>query len=408
MAPEVKRNLEAASVSFESFVWAPSGRALYFEGASFETSFPGTERGVRNLWKVTVDPDTLRWIAGPERLTISPGQQTDLALSRDGKRLAVAAREESTRIWSFPFDAATGRVVGQGQPVTAAGKDAAYPDLTPDGRKLVFVASRAGREELWEKSLVDGGKTLLAAEYEFNFPRWSRDGKRLACRLRRLDDPESRIILMPAGGGREEPLTSPAFLGGPHSLAETPFDWSANGKWILGSSRRPNPRVGTLIWLLPLSGAPHAEGEGRVVTSDPDYNLWQARFSPDERWICFNAVNATRVVTSTIYVVGASGGDWIRITDEKYWADKPRWSPDGKTIYFLSSRGGFLNVWGKRFNSIRGEPGKDPFQVTRFGSPGRMVTDRIVGADIALSADRLVLPMKEVSGNIWMLDNVDQ
>ena len=41
------------------------------------------------------------------------------------------------------------------------------------------------------------------------------------------------------------------------------------------------------------------------------------------------------------------------------WADKPRWSPDGRTIYFVSRRvTGFLNVWGIRFDQTKGEPVK--------------------------------------------------
>jgi len=31
-------------------------------------------------------------------------------------------------------------------------------------------------------------------------------------------------------------------------------------------------------------------------------------------------------------------------SDGKYWEDKPRWSPDGRTIYFVSNRTGFYNV----------------------------------------------------------------
>jgi Tol biopolymer transport system component len=50
-----------------------------------------------------------------------------------------------------------------------------------------------------------------------------------------------------------------------------------------------------------------------------------------------------------------SGGEWKRLTEEKYWADKPRWSPDGKTLYFISNHRTAFNVWGMRFDPRRGD-----------------------------------------------------
>ena len=114
--------------------WAPSGQAVYFKGIS---------RGVRNLWKVTVDPQTLRWVGGPERLTTG-FNDTDLALSPDGKRLAFTIRNESTRAWSLPFDARVGRLKGEAQPVTATGINPEVLNLSHDGTHLLYVASRLG------------------------------------------------------------------------------------------------------------------------------------------------------------------------------------------------------------------------------------------------------------------------
>jgi sugar lactone lactonase YvrE len=146
----------------------------------------------------------------------------------------------------------------------------------------------------------------------------------------------------------------------------------------------------------------------RVVTSHPGYNLWQPRFSPDERWIIFNAVGATGAGVSTIYVVPAAGGEWTRITEGKFWDDKPHWSPDGRTVYFASSRTGFFNVWGIHFDSIVGKPIGEPFRVTAFESPSQMVWPNGLLMDLSLSAARLVLPIMEVSGSIWALENVDR
>ena len=53
------------------FSWAPSGKAIYFER---------TSRAARNIWRMSVDPQTLR--AGAiERLTTGPGLDTELSLS---------------------------------------------------------------------------------------------------------------------------------------------------------------------------------------------------------------------------------------------------------------------------------------------------------------------------------------
>jgi len=401
ISEQVEQQLKT-SVRFEdfsNFLWAPSGQALYFEGR---------HGGVRNLWRVEVEPQTLRWVGGPERLTTDPGPDTEIAISPDGKKLAYTVRTERTRIWSLPFKATTGRVKGAGHPVTSADKDAWKLDLSRDGRKLVFAASRAGKEELWEKSLDDGRETLLrpADDLTRYSPRWSRDGLRLAYRRDRGTNPgqarfEFSIVWVPSGGGDEQLVTFPS------RFDEFAYDWSADGEWILGNSSRHSPGR-FLISLFPLRAAPHAENQMRVVTSHKEYTLWQPRFSPDERWICFNALKETEAGVSTIYVVPSSGGDWTPITEGRHWEGKARWSPDGKTIYFVSNRTGFFNVWGIRFDPRTGKPEGEAFRVTEFESPGRMVLPLLGRLEMALAADRLVLPIMEVSGSIWVLENVDR
>jgi len=111
-----------------SFAWSPSGKALYFECGY---------RGAINIWKMIVDPETLRATA-LERLTTGPGPDGSLAVSSDGRRLAFTAKSQQIRNWLFPFDATNGRITDAGQPITTAGRTALFPNLSRDGGQLLF------------------------------------------------------------------------------------------------------------------------------------------------------------------------------------------------------------------------------------------------------------------------------
>jgi hypothetical protein len=89
-------------------------------------------------------------------------------------------------------------------------------------------------------------------------------------------------------------------------------------------------------------------------------------------------------------------------------ADKGRWSLDGKTIYYVFSRTGFLSIRGRRLYAVRGQPVGEPFQVASFENPGRIIFPGIRSLEISFSQDRLVLPLTEATGNIWMQENVDK
>ena len=204
--------------------------------------------------------------------------------------------------------------------------------------------------------------------------------------------------MVPAAGGDERVLNSGA--------DEIATDCSADGQTILVLSGRGSPQH-TFLALLPLSAAPHAETAMRVVASHQDYNLYYSRFSPDDRWIAFNAVKGTDL--STIFVTAVSGGEWTRITEEKGWSDKPNWSPDGKILYFVSDRiTGYLNVWGIHFDPVSGKPVGEPFQITSYTSVSKILWQERSLMNISLSEHRLVLPISEVEGSIWMLENVDR
>ncbi len=386
------------------FAWMPTGRAICFER---------TFRAVRNLWKMTVDPETLRGVA-VERLTTGSGLDTEFALSADGKRLAFTVESDRVQAWLFPFDGTLGRLTGTGQAVTSPSMEAWQPSLSRDGKKLAFVAQRTGKWELWEKSLVDGREAPIVADDYFRYtPSWSPDSTRLAYgRLKSAGTRERRLLVWSAESRDEQPLTSSS------NLAMYVYDWSSDGKQLLVGqessntfARSPtrNARESSEVWLRSASPAANSEHAARKVISNPEYDLYQPHFSPDGRWIVFLAIRSQPTLTESIlYVTAAAGGPWIRITNGQHWDDKPRWAPDGKTLYFVSGRGGFFNVFGIRFDPAKGMAFGDPFRVTTFESPALMVPKYIYPVELSLTQDKLVLTMEKRSGSIWVLDNVDR
>jgi len=355
----------------------------------------------RNLWRVTVDPRTGKWTDGPERLTTGAGEDTHVAVSPDGRRLIFTTTASRTRVWSFPFDAKNGRITGQPSPVTHGSTGEVDFDARADGSKVAYYAVRAGRSELWERSITDGHDRLLLSSLDWRFasPRWSPDGAKLAFSRSAARNRSVAVAVLNADSGAERVLTKPDVEMGVS-------DWSKDGQAILGACRfNKSDRYSTC--LIPLDDEAHAS-DVKVIASDPTRNLFNQRFSPDQRWISFLAHDVWREATSTVYIISAAGGTWRPITEGVWFDDKPRWGPDGRVLFFVSNRTGVANVWGRRVDPASGRPIGEPFPVTSFRSAQFQLTPRTVQMDIAVTSTHLMLPISESRSDIWMLDQVDR
>ena len=185
-------------------------------------------------------------------------------------------------------------------------------------------------------------------------------------------------------------------------------DWSPNSEGILASKLNPATHRFE-IWQLPVAVSSNAEGAQRRVIFDSAYDLYQPDFSPDGRWIAFQAVKSLpTTLKSSLYIVPTVGGSWVALTDNAHWDDKPRWSPDGKIIYFISGRSGFFNVWGVHFDPHRKKVIGRPFAVTNFSSPASRMPEHAPSVDLSVTEMKLLLTLEQDSGSIWMLDNLDQ
>jgi hypothetical protein len=64
-------------------------------------------------------------------------------------------------------------------------------------------------------------------------------------------------------------------------------------------------------------------------------------------------------------------------------------------------------VWGIRFDSLKGKTVSEPFQITAFDSPTQMIYPNMGLLQISLTENRLVVPMVQISGSIYILENVE-
>jgi Tol biopolymer transport system component len=375
------------------FQWNAAGTALYVEAIVNE---------VQSIWRVDVEQNTLRWISA-ERLTTGSGADANVAISRDDRRLVFTTEQHASRLWAFPFDASGGGIVGHGIPVTPEQDVITWSALAPDGSKVAYVIKRAGsrQSDLWAVN-IDGSQRELLAQNALG-GQWAPNGKAIAYSLFRIESGEWALATRTIGG--PERLLSPwsrdsAFLTN---------DWTRDGSAILGSYMSPISAPAVLaLWP---AGKP-ASKPLRVSLAVSNASLWQARFSPDMHWIALVVQrhgSSEGVELSVVRAADGEAAELTRIATDHLWPDKPKWAPDGRTLYFLSRRHAAdpFDLWGTRFDSNRGVVGT-PFRVTHFDSPNQMISPDVANTDMGIAQRWALLTIETVTGNIWMLDNVDQ
>jgi hypothetical protein len=157
---------------------------------------------------------------------------------------------------------------------------------------------------------------------------------------------------------------------------------------------------------LPIAAAPEAERRATVLASSSDRGLWHATESPDGRWICYQASDAREGRDSILYVMPAGGGTPRVLTGTGQWDDYPRWSSDGRHVYFVSWRGGRVGLWGVAFDSGRGQPVGGPFEMAPFSVPkgtGSIDMLDLGYSSLSVAGSRVAVPLQSRTGGIWLM-----
>jgi WD40-like Beta Propeller Repeat len=88
---------------------------------------------------------SLEWLR-VERLTTGPGRDVAASLSSNGRRLAYATTIEQTRVYLQSLSPDGRSIAGPPTAVTESGAEVLNSSLSRDGRRLACVLRRAGSE----------------------------------------------------------------------------------------------------------------------------------------------------------------------------------------------------------------------------------------------------------------------
>lgn len=240
------------------------------------------------------------------------------------------------------------QVTGAAYELTDGPKYYGAPDWSPDGKWIVLTADDGGKTVQIEMLNVATGerKALTTDDQVYVDPRFSSDGAWLTYTATRPTG-YLNVFVRPvrdgAWAGDEIQVTSESKTNVDRAYF-TRQDMFHSSTWLHGTNE-----------LLLLSNRGVILGSGSVVRARASANaidsarvllaeqtLYQAKpdVSPDGRRFVYSSAKGGVDPINSLYVRDVDGESSTRVTHLAYDAFMPRWSPDGKSVAFLSNESG--------------------------------------------------------------------
>jgi serine/threonine-protein kinase len=194
------------------------------------------------------------------------------------------------------------------------------PRLSPDGERIAIEIQTEG-PQIGVYDLARGVLDRITTEGSNSAPMWTPDGKRVI--YRSSADPGKGGVLMSVPVDRSGPpstLTSEA-------TALVPSSVSPDGGIVIGYTGGP-PNVANEIAVVSLSAG--AAGKPRTLLAPP-FRKANVSFSPDGAWVAYESNQSGRGLE--VYVTAYPGpGSTVQISSDG--GTHPRWSRDGRQLFY--------------------------------------------------------------------------
>jgi dipeptidyl aminopeptidase/acylaminoacyl peptidase len=248
------------------------------------------------------------------------------AISPDGLWVAytlakpdLAANRLMRNIWIVSTNGSS-----ESRQLTRGGSDG-RPQWSPDSKRLAFVSSRTGTEEIYLLNLSGGeGDPLTVLSTGAGNQQWSPDGQWIAFTSAVYPDCHDDACNRQRDDARQKDPVKARI-----------YDQLLFRHWTHWSDGKRSH-----LFVMAVSG-----GAPRDLTPGADYDVppdergdaADIAFSPDSKEICFTAVAERPEATSTngdLFTVSLAGGEARRITTNPGFDGHPVYSPDGRSIAY--------------------------------------------------------------------------
>lgn len=253
----------------------------------------------------------------------------------------------------------------------------AFPSLSPDGKSFLYTMG-TGNSDIFLQRV--GGHNPLNLTQDSVKDDWSAvfspDGEQIAFRSERDG---GGIFLMGATGESVRRLTNFGFNP----------SWSPDGKHLVVAEEGIDQPLGRIaasrLWIVNID-----DGSKKKVGTD---DAVQPSWSPHGYRIAYWGLPIEGSGQRDISTISATGGDIVRVTNDKAVDWSPIWSPDGKYLYFSSDRGGSMNLWRV---SIDEKTGKTTGEFESITTPSRWSSQLSISKD----GNHVLFSAREVQANI--------
>ncbi len=224
---------------------------------------------------------------------------------------------------------------------TAVAPEASFsqPAMSPDASRIAFVSGGA----IWEAAASGGVAHLLVADKGSDSrPLYSPDGRKLAFVSDATGNGDIYVLDMASGA-----LSQVTFA----DSAEQLDAWSHDGTWLYLSSNRDNVGGMQAVYRVRAAG-----GTPMPVSLEAYRNESQAAPSPNGRTLALIGGGLgdfqwwrhghSHIDEGAVWLLADDGSHaYSRLTPDDARADWPMWAADGRSLYYMSDRGGTENIW---------------------------------------------------------------